>query len=169
MSANDPTDPADDDGEDVEPADVREELDRQRTRAVGRSEEGDDIIDLFSRALDTDTRTRIYVQLRQRPSSTPEEIAEGTGIYPGAVRRVLSDLRDEGVVERREGTDGDTEYTAIPPNELIDVVFGQVQDELDRMFGIDRRRGREREQRGRTEPVTIPVEKAEDETDTDDQ
>jgi DNA-binding transcriptional ArsR family regulator len=165
MSANDPPDAGDD--EDIEPADVREELDRQRNRADRANPELDEgIIDLLSRALDTDTRTRIYVRLRQRPDSTVEEIAEGTGVYPGAVRRVLSDLHEEGVVECRERTDDDTEYIAIPPNELIDVVFGHVRDELDRMFGLDRRRGRERERTGRTEPVTIPVE---DETDNDDQ
>lgn len=162
MSADDPTD----DTEDIEPADVRAELDRQRTRVMDRSEEeGEDLIGLLSRALDTDTRTRIYVHLRQRPHSTVEEVAEGTGLYPSAVRRVLSDLHEEGVVERREQPkqgEGDAAYTAVPPNELIDVVVGQVRDELDRLFGLDRLRGgRERERTPQTEPVTIPVEEAE--------
>lgn len=171
MSADDPTD----DTEDIEPADVREELDRQRSRARGGSEEFEEgLIDLLSRALDTDTRTRIYVHLRRRPHSTVEEVAEGTGVYPSAVRRVLSDLHDEGVVERREqptqGEDSSTEYTAVRPNELIDVVFGQVQDELDRMFGLDRLRGnRERERTPQTEPVTIPVEDAEPDEDGGDE
>lgn len=164
MSADDPTD-----DEDIEPADVRAELDRQRSRADG--EEFDDgLVDLLSCALDTDTRARIYVHLRRQPHSTVEEIAEGTGLYPSAVRRVLTDLHDEGVVERHEPTNQATDdgpaYTAVRPNELVDVVAGQVQDELDRMFGLDRLRGgRERERPGRSEPVTIPVEEASDEDD----
>ena len=167
MSADDPID----DAEDIEPADVRTELDRQRTGVMDRNEEGEDLIDLLSRVLDTDTRTRIYVHLRQRPHSTVEEVAEGTGIYPSAVRRVLSDLHDEGVVERREQPErGEDAYTAIPPNELIDVLAEQMRDELDRLFGLDRLRGgRERERTPRTEPVTIPVEDVEPDEDGGDE
>ncbi|HET7322841.1 MAG TPA: winged helix-turn-helix domain-containing protein [Halococcus sp.] len=159
--------PSEDDTEDIEPADVRAELDRQRHR-TGDSEVDEDIIDLFSRILDTDTRTRIYIRLRKQPHSSPEALAEGTGLYPGAVRRVLSDLHDEGVVERREPTseNGDPEYTAVGPNELVDMMAGQVQDEFERLFGLDRLfGGKNREKERTTEPVTIPVEKA----DEDDQ
>lgn len=152
MSTDEPGDDTD-----IEPSDVRAELDRQQTRAEGmRFDDG--IVDLLSCVLDTDTRTRIYVHLRKQPSSTIEEIAEGTGLYPNAINRVLSDLHDEGVVERTSEESDDPAYTAIPPNELIEVLFGQVRDGL---FGrrSERRRGRE------TEPVTIPVEKEDDEDD----
>ena len=143
-----------DDTDDVEPADVRAELDRQRADADDEPMDGG-LVDLLSRALDTDTRTRVYVFLRRRPHSTVEEIAEGTGLYPGAVRRVLDDLHDERVVERR-GTDDPT-YTAARPDELLDIASGRLRDELEEMFSPRRHAGRS--SRGeRTEPVTIPVE-----------
>jgi predicted transcriptional regulator len=171
MSADDSTDPTEGDStDDIEPADVRAELDRQRNGAGDDREFDEGIVDLLSCALDTDTRARIYVQLRRRPHSTAEEIAEGTGLYPSTVQKTLSDLHDEGVVERRErmGEEADDtdEYTAVGPNELADVVFGRVQDEFERLFGLDRRRGdRKRERDRKTEPVTIPVEKEDDEDD----
>ena len=145
----------DDDADDIEPDDVRAELDRQRTDVVDdRIDEG--LVDLLSRALDTDTRTRVYVFLRQRPGSTVEEIAAGTGLYPGAVRRVLDEFDDEQVVERHDGDE--STYTAARPDELIDAAIGRFRDELEGLFA-PRRRGR-RSRRGGSEPVTIPVDEA---------
>jgi hypothetical protein len=157
---DDPTD------EDIEPADVRAELDRQRAgvgtrdrdRDGDRTDEG--FVDLLSRALDTDTRTRVYVFLRQRPDSTVEDVAEGTGLYPGAVRRVLDDLHDERVVEHH-GEDDPT-YTAARPDELLDIAVNRFRDELEGMF-TPSRRDRQPARSERTDPVTIPVEEADDE------
>jgi hypothetical protein len=154
----------DDSGDDIEPADVRAELDRQRA-GVGTRDHGDDrtdegLVNLLSRALDTDTRTRVYVFLRQRPDSTVEDVAEGTGLYPGAVRRVLDDLHDERVVERHGGDE--PTYTAAPPDELLEVAVGRFRDELEGMFA-PRRRDPQPSRSERTDPVTIPVEEADDE------
>jgi hypothetical protein len=154
-------DPTDDD---IEPADVRAELDRQRA-GTGPRERGDDrmdegLVDLLSRALDTDTRTRVYVFLRRRPDSTVEDIAAGTGLYPGAVRRVLDDFDDEGVIERHDGDE--PSYTAARPDELLEVAVGRFRDELEAMF-TPRRRDRRPSRSERTDPVTIPVEEADDE------
>jgi DNA-binding transcriptional ArsR family regulator len=151
----DPTDSTDD----IEPADVRDELDRQRAEAGAgvRSDERMDagLIDLLSRALDTDTRTRVYVFLRRRPHSTVEEVAEGTGLYPGAVSRVLSEFHDERVVERRGGEE--PTYTAARPDELLDIATGRFRDELEDMFSPRRGAGQS-SRREHTESVTIPVE-----------
>lgn len=170
MAADDARDPNEDDSADeIEPADVRAELDRQRSRA-GSEQFDDALVELFSRMLDTDTRARIYVHLRRKPHSTVEEIVEGTGLYPSAVNRVLTDLHDEEVVERTNRGSDDPAYTAIGPDELVDVVVGQVRDEFEKAFGLDRLfGGGERERSRRTEPVTIPVEEAEDADDRDDQ
>lgn len=144
-----------DDTDEIEPDDVRAELDRQRTDVVdGRMDEG--LVDLLSRALDTDTRTRVYVFLRQRPGSSVEEIAAGTGLYPGAVRRVLDEFDDEQVVERHDGEE--STYTAARPDELIDAAIGRFRDELEGLFA-PRRRERRPRSRG-SEPVTIPVDEA---------
>jgi sugar-specific transcriptional regulator TrmB len=145
----------DDDTDEIEPDDIRAELDRQRADVVDdRMDEG--LVDLLSRALDTDTRTRVYVSLRQQPDSTVEEIAAGTGLYPAAVRRVLDEFDDEQVVERHDGEE--PTYTAARPDELIDTAIGRFRDEFEELFA-PRRRERRNEDR-RSEPVTIPVEAA---------
>ncbi|WP_256686750.1 transcriptional regulator [Halococcus qingdaonensis] len=147
----------DDDADEIEPDDVRAELDRQRADVVDdRMDEG--LVDLLSRALDTDTRTRVYVYLRRQPESTVEEIATGTGLYPAAVRRVLDEFDDEQVVERHDGDE--STYTAARPDELIDAAIDRFRDELEGLFAPRRR---ERRNGGRrSEPVTIPVEAADD-------
>lgn len=181
MSADDtPTDPTDEDeagdATEIEPADVREELDRQRTRGRrtrdGVEEFDQGIVDLLSWALDTDTRARIYIQLRRRPHSTSEEVAEGTGLYPSTVREALADLHTEAVVERRKRTNEGAgnnpyEYTAIAPSELVGNVVGQVQAELNALFNLDRLLGSQEREQVTTDPVTITVEDAVDDDGSD--
>lgn len=182
MSADDiPTDSTNEDNEgdpagtdEVEPADVRAELDRQRRGSGGTKEFDEGVVDLLSWALDTDTRARIYIQLRRQPHSTSEEIAEGTGLYPSTVREALADLHEEAVVERRKRTNQSAgnnpyEYAAITPSELVGTVIDQVQEELNALFNLDRllgERTREPSQETDTDPVTITVEEA-GETDED--
>lgn len=166
MSTDDPDPPEDE--TDVEPADLRAELDRQRSDV--RPDPGTEgIVDLLSAAFDTDKRTRVYVGLRQRPDSTPEALAEETGLYPATVERVLSDLEADGVVERRVGTGNGERYTAVPPQEAVDVVFGRVQDTVDEWFSLGGRRDPlpENEPSRSSEPVTIPVEEASDDDGDD--
>lgn len=169
MSADDQRDSTDgtDETENVEPADLRAELDRQRNRDTRPGTNGGGIVDLLSAAFDTDTRTRVYVALRREPNSTAEDLAEITGLYPAAVERVLSDLHDEDVVERHEAAT--PEYTAAAPMEAVDAILGRVQGAIDERFSLGRSRSREPTSGDRsTEPVTIPVEKSED-TDSSDE
>ena len=167
MSTDDPhdEDDASDDPANIEPADLRAELDRQRGRNGGPERGGEGLVDLLSAAFDTDKRTRIYVALRREPNATAEDLAEATGLYPAAVERVLSDLREEGVVERH-GT-ATPEYTAAAPMEAMDAVLGRVQGAIDDRFRLGRPRGRDTGSESSSDPVTIPVEK--DETGTADQ
>ena len=79
---------------------VRDRLEQEAERATEEFDDG--IVDLLSWVLDTETRARIYVYLRQHPHSTSEEIAEGTGLYPSTVRESLAELHDEETVERRK-------------------------------------------------------------------
>jgi predicted transcriptional regulator len=128
------------------------------------------VVDILSWVLDTETRARIYVYLRQHPWSTSEEVAEGTGLYPSTVREALAELNDESTVERRkrqsEGAGNNPyEYTAIAPSELVGDVVGQVQDELNALFNLDSHLGREAETD--SEPVSIEVE-SDDESQDDD-
>ena len=134
-------------------------------------------VDVLAWLLDTETRARIYVYLRQHPWSTSEEVAEGTGLYPSTVREALAALTDDETLYRRkrqsEGAGNNPfEYTAIPPSELVGGVVGQVQSELNTVFNLDKLLDREEDdetfdQTTTSEPVTITVENVEDEEPTD--
>ena len=153
----------------------RERLEEEADRAVDQFDQG--IVDLLSWVLDTDTRARIYVYLRQHPYSTSEEIAEGTGLYPSTVRESLAELHDEEKVERRkresEGAGNNPyEYVAIAPSELVSGIVGQIQDELNTVFNLDDHLQPDDESAetvAPTEPVSIRVEEEEDESDEDEE
>src|SRR6056297_1130596 len=191
MSGDDATDETERTGEEVpvetgEPSeDVSSEADERLSRGRKRLEEEADravdqfdqgIVDLLSWVLDTETRARIYVYLRQEPYSTSEEIAEGTGLYPSTVRESLAELHDEEKVERRkresEGAGNNPyEYTAIAPSDLVGGIAGQIQDELNTVFNLDDHLDTESETSAETEPsepVSIRVED-EESADADDE
>ena len=139
----------------------RERLEEETERAVTGFD--DRAVDILSWVLDTETRARIYVYLRQHPWSTSEEVADGTGLYPSTVREALANLTDEGRLERRkrqsEGAGNNPyEYTAIAPSELVAEVVGQVQDELNAVCNLDALLGDGDGGGERREPVRIEVE-----------
>jgi len=187
MTDDTPTEPGDTDDSDIEPADVRAELDRQRSggavtggasqasdsRSEGTAEFDEGIVELLSAALDTDRAARVYVAVRRRPSATVEEVAADTGLYPDSVREMLGELHEEDVVERRARAteDDEFEYTAIPPSELLDVMIDQVRDEFDARLGLDRlpdERSEPTRRTPRSDPVTIDVEDASEDDGTAD-
>ncbi len=144
--------------------DVRERLEREADRAVENFDEG--IVDLLSWVLDTETRARIYVYLRQQPESTSDEVAAGTGLYPSTVREALAQLHEEGKVERdkRESSGAGNnpyEYSAMAPSDLVGEIVEDVQSELNTVFNLDRFLGDDEESEGADEPVTITVEESE--------
>jgi DNA-binding transcriptional ArsR family regulator len=171
MSEDTTDDPDDEEDADVAPSteDVQEELAKSRERlqegaeqAVEGFDEG--IVDLLSWLLDTETRARIYVYLRQHPRSTSEEIAEGTGLYPSTVREALAELTDEEKVTREkresEGAGNNPyEYDAIAPSDLVGGVVTDVQSELNTVFNLDDYLG-ETEIDPDSEPVRITVDEA---------
>ena len=142
---------------------VRDKLEQEAGKAAEQFDEG--IVDLLSWVLDTETRARIYVYLRQNPGSTSEEIAEGTGLYPSTVREALAELNEEAKVERRKREESGAgnnpyEYTAMAPSELVGSIVEEVQDELNTVFNLDSHLGvRSEEQQ---EPVNITVDDDED-------
>ncbi len=126
------------------------------------------VIDILSWLLDTETRGRIYVYLRQNPWSTSEEVAEGTGLYPSTVREALAELTEEDIVDRQkresEGAGNNPyEYKSIAPSELVGSVVGRVQEELNTIFTMDERGGENGETTA--EPVQIEVRDEESETE----
>lgn len=154
--AEEPGEPA---GEPGRGRGARERLEAEADRAVEQFDQG--IVDLLAWLLDTETRARIYIYLRQSPGRTSEEIAEGTGLYPSTVREALAELHDEGVVGRHkrasEGAGNNPyEYTAIAPSELVGEIVSQVQDELNTVFNLDRYLGGE--EPPDVEPVRIEVQ-----------
>jgi predicted transcriptional regulator len=147
---------------------ARERLEAEADRAVTEFDEG--VVDLLAWVLDTETRARIYVYLRQHPGSTSDEVAEGTGLYPSTVREALAQLNEEETVERhkRESAGAGNnpyEYDAIAPSALVRGVVGQVQEQLNAVFNLDRRLNGDREGdagTAETEPVRITVEDADE-------
>jgi len=130
----------DDDETTVVDEDTSVDSETTKQRAVEGFDQG--VVDLLSWVLDTETRARIYVYLRQNPASTSEEIASGTGLYPSTVREALAELHDEEKVTRSkresEGAGNNPyEYTAIAPSELVGGVVEQVQNELNTVFNLD--------------------------------
>jgi predicted transcriptional regulator len=142
---------------------ARDRLEAEADRAVTEFDEG--VVDLLAWVLDTETRARIYVYLRQHPNSTSDEVAEGTGLYPSTVREALAQLHDEDTVARhkRESAGAGNnpyEYEAIAPSALVRGVVGQVQEQLNAVFNLDRQLaddGADTDESA-TEPVRITVE-----------
>jgi len=148
------------DDPDDEDASTRERLEAEADRAVTEFDQG--VVDLLAWLLDTETRARIFVYLRQHPNSTSEEVAEGTGLYPSTVREALAQLHGEGTVERhKRESDGagnnPYEYEAIAPSDLVQGAVGQVQEQLNAVFNLDRRLTSDDDGED-TDPVRITVE-----------
>ncbi|RXK46728.1 winged helix-turn-helix domain-containing protein [Halorientalis pallida] len=144
---------------------VRDRLEAESDRAVERFDDG--VVDLLSWVLDTETRARIYVYLRQNPDSTSDEVADGTGLYPSTVREALAELHDEERVTRSKRESGGAgnnpyEYTAIAPSELVSSIVGDVQSELNTVFNLDDHLDEEPTESPDVtdEPVTITVEES---------
>ena len=140
----------------------RERLSEETDRAIESFDEG--LVDLLSWVLDTETRARIYVYLREHPDSTSEEVAGGTGLYPSTVREALAELTEEEKVTRAkresEGAGNNPyEYRAIAPSELVGNVVADIQDELNTVFNLDAVLGGDAsEVDADTEPIEITVD-----------
>ena len=143
---------------------ARERLEQGADRAVSEFDEG--LVDLLAWVLDTETRARIYIYLRQHPGSTSDEVADGTGLYPSTVREALAELTEEETLTRRkrehDGTGNNPyEYTAIAPSDLVRNVAERVQSELNTVSALDRRLGGDADgERSHDEagPVTITID-----------
>ena len=167
-----------DDAEDEGSATERTKAELKRTRdrigeGAGRAvkEFDDGIVDLLAWLLDTETRARIYVYLREHPECTSDEIAEGTGLYPSTVREALAELHDEETVSRsKREADGagnnPYEYEAIAPSELVRGVVGDVQAELNAVFTLDSRLGGDTPDDDAADPVQISVAAPDGDDDT---
>lgn len=145
--------------------DISERLEESADRAV----EGFDqrLVDLLAWILETETKARIYIHLRQNQRSTSEEVAEGTGLYPSTVREALAEMADDEIVERSkrssEGAGNNPyEYSAMAPSDLVASTKGQIQDQLNAVFNLDAYTSSTSEPE--SDPVTITVE---DDTEDD--
>jgi predicted transcriptional regulator len=157
-----PDDTHDDAGVGTEQGSVSGRLGEEADRAVETLDEG--LVELLTWILDTETRARIYIHLREQPRSTSDEIADGTGLYPSTVREALAELNTEEKVTRskRESAGAGNnpyEYVAIPPSELVSDVAGDVQRGLNTVFNLDDRLA---DRSIDDEPVTITVDGASD-------
>ncbi|WP_416839846.1 winged helix-turn-helix transcriptional regulator [Haloferax sp. DFSO52] len=141
-------------------AESADESESQKPADYAVSEFDDGLVDVLAWVLDTETRARIYVFLRQHPYSTSDEVATGTGLYPSTVREALAELTDDETVERRKRKSSGAgnnpyEYVAIAPSELVRGITSQVQSQLNAVFNLDRHLGADGSEE--VEPVTITV------------
>ncbi|MFC7175541.1 winged helix-turn-helix domain-containing protein [Halosegnis marinus] len=140
--------------------DVRERIEQEAEELDQR------LVDLLAWVLDTETRARIYIELRQHPGRTSEEIAEGTGLYPSTVREALAALHDDGTVTREKrkaagAGNNPYEYEAIAPADLVGEVVEEVQEELNTVFNLDAVLGDDEDDTD-TGPVTVSVTEEDD-------
>lgn len=161
------------DGEELNP-DVRERLEEGADRAIDQFDEG--LIDLLAWMLETETRARIYIALRKRPEQTSDELAENTGLYPSTVREALASLHEDGIVvrEKRQNAGAGNnpyEYSAIPPSDLVGEIVEDIQEQLNRVFNLDKYIDRTESEDDGDDPVTITVtehtESEDDEAESD--
>jgi predicted transcriptional regulator len=143
---------------------VKARLEESADKAVDQFDER--LVDLLAWLLDTETRARIYVHLRQHPNSTSDEIAEGTGLYPSTVRECLAAMHEEGLVTREkrasEGAGNNPyEYNALAPGDLVTDLVSQIQDQLNTVCNLDRHLD-DRTLDGMAEPVRIEVDQVGD-------
>ena len=162
MADTESTESGEDGGPRAELQKTKQRLEAEADRAVTEFDEG--IVDLLAWLLDTETRARIYVYLRQHPHSTSDEIAEGTGLYPSTVREALADLHEEAAVERgKRDSDGagnnPYEYEAIAPSSLVRGVISEVQAELNTVFTLEADDSDAESDDG---PVTITIDSPDD-------
>ena len=163
MSQDDTADGEQPEGVDASGTDVRDHIERGADRAVGQFDEG--VVELLSWVLDTETRARLYITLRQQPDSTSEEVADEAGLYPSTVREALAALHEDGLVDRRKReSDGagnnPYEYAALAPSDLVSEVVEDVQDRLNAVVNLDQYLGNDHEQADT--PVTITVDRGDD-------
>jgi predicted transcriptional regulator len=131
------------------------------------------LVELLSSFLDTETRAKVYLYLRKRGEATSEEIAEDTGLYPSTVRECLSDMYQEGIVERRKKqTQGAGNnpyvYQAVQPSELARRFSERVEERLNRLFNLDDYLGesRRRELKADWSPYKIVIDSEEEDDKT---
>lgn len=150
---------------------AQEEVKERVDETVKKSVEGFDksLVNLLTSFLETETRAKVYLYLRKHDEATSDEIAEGTGLYPSTVRGILSDLYDEGIVDRtKQDTEGSGNkpyvYSAIPPSELARRASKVVEKQLNRLTNLDaimrRREGEEFE--GEIEDEEVELEEDEE-------
>lgn len=129
------------------------------------------LLDLLSRGLDGETHARVYLAVRRRPWSTPEDVAGKAGLYPQAARDALEALEAYGALERREPADGtdpsrEPEYAAREPSAVLADAIGGSEPggtdgfDLGRYFGV-------KPTTEDSSPIRIDVEDDADATDSD--
>jgi len=88
----------------------------------------------------TETQAKIYVYLCRAGEATAEQIAEGTKIYPTAVREALVEMYNMGVIKRKKkggiGLLGRRPYiySAVPPLELVKKLASELQQKLSKLL-----------------------------------
>jgi predicted transcriptional regulator len=128
----------------------------------GRGGADQRVVEALARILQTETKARVYVGLRQSPHATSDELATMTGLYPSTVREVLAQMHEEEVVSRRKrdrqgAGNNPYEYDAIAPAQLVRRKVDELQAELNSICLLDDLLGRGQSPSG-DGPVRISID-----------
>ena len=133
MADTESTESGEDGGPRAELQKTKQRLEAEADRAVTEFDEG--IVDLLAWLLDTETRARIYVYLRQHPHvERGKRDSDGAGNNP-------------------------YEYEAIAPSSLVRGVISEVQAELNTVFTLEADDSDAESDDG---PVTITIDSPDD-------
>jgi hypothetical protein len=129
------------------------------------------LLDLLSRGLNGETHVRVYLTVRNRPWSTPEDVAGEAGLYPRAARDALEALEAYGALERRGPADGtdpsrEPEYAARDPGAVLADAIGGIESKGSGGFDLGRYLGTKPATED-SSPIRIDVEDDADATDSE--
>ena len=93
------------------------------------------LMEMLKFFLDTETKIKIYLYLLKTGKASPDNIAEGTAIYPSTCKEALNSMVDVKVIQKDEA---DPEaYTAISPSKLVERKIGDLEKQLNEILKLE--------------------------------
>jgi sugar-specific transcriptional regulator TrmB len=93
------------------------------------------LMEMLKFFLDTESKVKIYLYLLKAGSSTSDNIAEGTSIYPSTCKEALDSMCQVKVIEKVDGESD--KYTAVPPSKLVERKMDQLEKQLNDFLKLE--------------------------------
>jgi predicted transcriptional regulator len=126
------------------------------------------LIGLMNFFLNSEAKSKIYLYLRKKGSSTSQEIAKGANLYPSSTREALASMTKSGILTRKKlDTEGTGKkpyvYEAILPSELIKTKINGIEAKLNKLLNLDSNLKDDKTSRSSKDPYRVRIEKVIDE------